>query len=145
MQLSDELIIEQIQIGPMLNFTYIVGSKSTREVALVDPAWDIDALLDHLDEKDYTLNSVLVTHYHPDHVGGSMRGEGIEGVAQIMEKRPVLVYANKVEADGVQKVTGISDSDIKRVDSGDTLSIGPVEVEFLHTPGHTPGSPVFPG
>lgn len=143
MQLSDELIIEQIQIGPMLNFTYIVGSKSTREVALVDPAWDIDALLNHLDEKDYVLNSVLVTHYHPDHVGGAMRGEGIEGVAQIMEKRPVKVYANRVEAEGVQKVTGISDSDIKKVDSGDKLDIGLVEVEFLHTPGHTPGSQCF--
>ena len=143
MQLSDELIIEQIQIGPMLNFTYIVGSKSTREVALVDPAWDIEALLNHLDEKDYKLSSVLVTHYHPDHVGGAMRGEGIEGVAQIMEKRPVKVYANRLEAQGVQKVTGVSDSDIMKVDSGDTLDIGLVEVEFLHTPGHTPGSQCF--
>ena len=143
MELSDELIIEQIQIGPMMNFTYIVGSKSTREVALVDPAWDIDALLSHLDEKEYVLNSVLVTHYHPDHVGGAMRGEGIEGVAQIMENRPVRVYAHRLEAQGVQKVTGISDSDIKQVDSGDTLDIGLVEVEFLHTPGHTPGSQCF--
>ncbi len=143
MELSDELIIEQIQIGPMQNFTYIVGSKSSREVALVDPAWDIDALLDHLDEKEYVLNSVLVTHYHPDHVGGAMRGEGIEGVAQIMEKRPVKVYAHRLEVQGVQKVTGISDSDIKKVDSGDTLDVGLVEVEFLHTPGHTPGSQCF--
>ena len=37
-----ELIVEQIQIGPMANFTYIVGSRSTRQVAVVDPAWDID-------------------------------------------------------------------------------------------------------
>ena len=45
-----ELIVEQIQIGPMANFTYIVGSRSTREVAVVDPAWDIDGLLNHLAE-----------------------------------------------------------------------------------------------
>ena len=43
-----ELIIEQIEIGPMQNFTYIVGSRSTREVCIVDPAWDIDGLLNHL-------------------------------------------------------------------------------------------------
>lgn len=143
MQLSDELIIEQIQIGPMMNFTYVVGSKTTREVVLVDPAWDVDALLERLDEHDYTLSGVLVTHYHPDHVGGAMRGEGIQGVAEIMEKRPVKVYANRLEAAGVQKVTHISDSDIKKVDSGDTLDVGLVEVEFLHTPGHTPGSQCF--
>ena len=143
MQLSDELIIEQIQIGPMQNFTYIVGSKTTREIVLVDPAWDIDALLDHVDEKDYKVTGVLVTHYHPDHVGGAMRGQGIEGVAEVVAKRPVLVYAQKLEAQGVQKVTGLSTSDIKKVDSGDTLDVGLVEVEFLHTPGHTPGSQCF--
>ncbi|MYD43081.1 MAG: MBL fold metallo-hydrolase [Gammaproteobacteria bacterium] len=143
MQLSDELIIEQIQIGPMQNFTYIVGSKSSREVVLVDPAWDIDALLKRLDEKDFTLSGVLVTHYHPDHVGGSMRGQGIQGVAQVMEQRPVKVYAHRLEAAGVQKVTGISKTDIKAVESGDTLDIGLIEVEFLHTPGHTPGSQCF--
>ena len=143
MEISDELIIEQIQIGPMLNFTYIVGSNTTREIVLVDPAWDIDALLKHIDDKDYALTGVLVTHYHPDHVGGAMRGEGIQGVAEVMARRPVKVYANKLEAQGVQKVTGISDSDIKKVDSGDTLDVGQVEIEFLHTPGHTPGSQCF--
>ena len=41
---ESELIIEQIEIGSMANFTYIVGSRSTREVAIVDPAWDIEAV-----------------------------------------------------------------------------------------------------
>ena len=44
-----ELILEQIEIGPMQNYTYIVGSKETREVVIVDPAWDIDSLLKHLE------------------------------------------------------------------------------------------------
>ena len=59
MSLADELIIEQIQIGPMQNFTYIVGSKATREVAIVDPAWDIDGLLNLLQERDYKLTAAL--------------------------------------------------------------------------------------
>ncbi|MEM7077265.1 MAG: MBL fold metallo-hydrolase [Pseudomonadota bacterium] len=138
-----ELIIEQIEIGPMQNYTYIVGSRESREVAIVDPAWDIDGLLKHLEERDYTLKAALATHYHPDHVGGSMRGNAIEGVATLMEKNPVKVYAHKVEADGLKKVTEISDTDIVRVDSGDTLKLGNIEVEFLHTPGHTPGSQCF--
>lgn len=53
------------------------------------------------------------------------------------------IYAHKIEADGVKKVTGISDSDMVKVDSGDRLKVGDVEVEFLHTPGHTPGSQCF--
>ena len=60
-----------------------------------------------------------------------------------MEQRPVKVYAHKSEAEGVRKVTSISESDIVKVDSGDTLRLGEIEVEFLHTPGHTPGSQCF--
>ncbi len=142
-QVENALIVEQIQLGPMENFVYIVGSAETREVALVDPAWDIDALLNHLDEKDYKLTAALVTHYHPDHIGGSFSGNAISGLAELMEHRPVKVYAHKAEAEGVRKVSGVSESDVETVDSGDTLRLGEIEVEFLHTPGHTPGSQCF--
>ena len=138
-----ELIIEQIQIGPMANFTYVVGSRSTRKVAIVDPAWDIDGLLTHIAERDYELVAALATHYHPDHIGGGMGGHNIAGVAELLAKQPVKVYAHKHEADGVRKVTGISATDMVKVDSGDALKLGDVEIEFLHTPGHTPGSQCF--
>ena len=143
MALEDELILEQIQIGPMENFAYLVGSKSTREVAVVDPAWDIDSLLNLIDERDYKLTAALVTHYHPDHCGGSFGQNNVAGVAELLAQRPVKIYTHKLEAEGLKKVTGISDSDMARVESGDKLDIGDVEVEFLHTPGHTPGSQCF--
>ncbi len=143
MALQDELILEQIQIGPMQNFAYLVGCKSTREVAVVDPAWDIDGLLNLMGERDYKLHSALVTHYHPDHCGGSFGGNTVDGVAELMAKEPVKVYTHKLEADGLKKVTGISDNDMVKVESGDTLKIGDIEIEFLHTPGHTPGSQCF--
>ena len=140
---ESELIIEQIEIGSMANFTYIVGSRSTREVAIVDPAWDIEGLIKHLEERDYTLTAALATHYHPDHVGGGMGGHNIAGVAELLEHKPVKVYAHKHEADGMKKVTALSDSDLVKVDSGDILDVGNVQIEFLHTPGHTPGSQCF--
>jgi glyoxylase-like metal-dependent hydrolase (beta-lactamase superfamily II) len=43
----------------------------------------------------------------------------------------------------LKRVTELSDSDLVKVDSGDTLKLGNIEVEFLHTPGHTPGSQCF--
>lgn len=139
----DELIVEQIQIGPMANFTYLVGSRSTREVAVVDPAWDIDGLLNHIDERGYTLTAVLATHYHPDHIGGGMGNRDIAGVTELLAKKPVKIYAHREEATGVRRVTGISESDLAKVDSGDRLRVGSIEIEFLHTPGHTPGSQCF--
>ena len=140
---ENELVVEQIEIGPMANFTYLVGSRSTREVAVVDPAWDIDGLLDHVAARGYRLVAALATHYHPDHIGGGMRGHNIAGVAELLAKHPLKVYAHRAEADGVRKVTGVSASDVVKVDSGDKLRVGEVEIEFLHTPGHTPGSQCF--
>ena len=140
---NDDLYLEQLLVGPMDNFIYLVGSKSTREVAIIDPAWDIDALLTHIKEKDLKLTSVLVTHYHPDHIGGGMGGHSIEGIAELLEKDPVKIFVHKLEAEGVKKVTGVSDIDLNIVESGDHLTIGKNDIEFLHTPGHTPGSQCF--
>ena len=140
---NEDLYLEQILVGPMENFVYLIGSKSTREVAIIDPAWDINGLLGHIQERDLKLSAVLVTHYHPDHVGGGMGGHSIEGLAELLEKESVKTYVNKLEADGLKKVTGLSDIDMNEVDSGDHLKIGNNDIEFLHTPGHTPGSQCF--
>ena len=140
---NDDLYLEQLLVGPMDNFIYLVGSKSTREVTIIDPAWDIDALLTHIKEKDLKLTSVLVTHYHPDHIGGGMGGNSIEGIAELLEKDPVKIFVHKLEAEGVKQVTGVSDTDLNIVESGDHLTIGKNDIEFLHTPGHTPGSQCF--
>lgn len=143
MDTESELIVEQIAIGPMQNFAYLLGSRSTREVVIVDPAWDIGVLLERVNAHGYTLIGALVTHYHPDHIGGSFGSNTVAGLPELLELNPVRIYANKLEADGVKKVTGVSDSDIVEVGSGDTLKVGEIEIEFLHTPGHTPGSQCF--
>ncbi len=141
--MDDDVYIEQIEIGPMQNYTYIVGSKRTREVALVDPAWNIESLLEHVESRELNPVAALVTHYHPDHIGGDIYGQSIEGLSLLLEHKGMKIYAHREEASGVKRVTGVSDSDIKAVDSGDTLRLGDVEIEFLHTPGHTPGSQCF--
>jgi len=137
------LLIEQIELGQMQNFVYVVGSKTTHEVVLVDPAWDIEGLLEHVERQDLKPIAALITHYHPDHVGGSIMGMEIEGIAKLLEKRDLKIYVHKAEAPGLKQVTGVSDSDVVPVDSGDKMRVAEIEIEFLHTPGHTPGSQCF--
>lgn len=140
---SPHLILEQIEVGPMANFTYVVGSSETREVVLVDPAWEIQRIIDYVHEQDFRVVGALVTHYHPDHVGGHFAGYEIEGLAQLFEHFGTKVYVHKFDADGVKQLTGLTDSDIVQVEANDHLSVGTVDIEFLHTPGHTPGSQCF--
>ncbi|PIQ99924.1 MAG: MBL fold metallo-hydrolase [Nitrospinae bacterium CG11_big_fil_rev_8_21_14_0_20_45_15] len=127
----------------MANFIYLIGDRESKECVVIDPAWDIPDILNLVAEDDMTLTGALVTHYHPDHVGGEIFGMNITGLAELMEKSPVPVYVNKHEAAGLKQITGISDSDMKQVDGGDTMKVGEIDIEFMHTPGHTPGSQCF--
>ena len=129
--------------GQMRNFMYLLGDSETREALVVDPAWDVDSLLRLAEEDDYRVVGALITHYHPDHVGGDMFGMHIEGVSRLLEAKAVPLYVNKHEAEGLKKVTGVSDTDMRMVDDGDTLALGTRELSFIHTPGHTPGSQCF--
>ncbi len=90
-----------------------------------------------------TVIGALVTHYHQDHVGGSIFGMDIEGVARLLARQPVPIYVNEHEADGLRKITGASESDLVRKAGGDVIDLGGLRIRVLHTPGHTPGSQCF--
>ena len=138
-----DLYFRQLPVGEMANLAYLVGSRRTREALVVDPAWDVDGLLDQAEADDMRVVGALVTHYHQDHVGGELFGMEIEGLARLLERNPVPLHVNALEADGLQRVTGVSSSDIQRHEGGDTIELGGVQVRCLHTPGHTPGSQCF--
>ena len=143
MRAASDLYFAQVPVGEMANFAYLVGSREARECLLVDPAWSVDALLDQAEADGMRVAGALVTHYHQDHVGGSIFGMEIEGLARLMARAPVPVHVNAHEAEGVRKVTGLSASDLVPHAGGDVLALGAVRVRLLHTPGHTPGSQCF--
>jgi len=122
---------------------YAIGDPETRQALVVDPAWDVESLVDVVRADGYRVAGALITHYHPDHVGGDLFGLRVEGVAKLLEHEAVPLYVNKHEAEGLKKVTGVAESDLKRVEGGDVLPFGQNTIRFLHTPGHTPGSQCF--
>ena len=127
----------------MQNFVYLVGDRDAGECLVIDPAWDIQGILDVAATDGMAITGALATHYHPDHVGGGMFGIEVEGLAKLMELGPCKVHAHKEEVEGIGVVTGLSKSDLVAHDSGDKIVVGEVEIELLHTPGHTPGSSCF--
>ncbi|MFY9557433.1 MAG: MBL fold metallo-hydrolase [Blastocatellia bacterium] len=127
----------------MANFVYLIGDNQQRVCMVVDPAWDIPGILEFADRDGMEVAGALVTHYHPDHVGGNIFGHSISGLADLVSMRPVKVHINKNESEGVKQVTGLSDGDLETHAGGDKVSIGNLEVRLLHTPGHTPGSQCF--
>lgn len=127
----------------MVNFTYLVGDRDTGECMIVDPAYSVDELLAQAEADEMRLTGVLVSHYHPDHVGGSMMGFSIMGVRELLERHDVPVHVQRVEAPWVQKATGLSADQLALHDPGDQILVGTLPIDLLHTPGHTPGSQCF--
>jgi hydroxyacylglutathione hydrolase len=135
--------LKQMELGPMQNFVYLIGDPLARECVVVDPAWEIDRILETAQADGYAITGALVTHTHQDHVGGSLESWGmpgrIPGVEDLLEKVRAKVHVHKAER---EFLPGFG-SDLVKVDNHDTLQVGRLTIEFLHTPGHTPGSQCF--
>ena len=127
----------------MRNFAYLIGDRETGECLVVDPAYAAVDLVDTLEADGMRLSGVLATHHHPDHVGGSMLGFELPGLRQLLERESVPVHVNEHEVDWVSRVTGIAPSELTGHAHRDKVSVGAIEIELLHTPGHTPGSQCF--
>lgn len=127
----------------MVNFVYLIGDRATSRCLVVDPAYAVDELVGIAGADGMQIEGVLATHYHPDHIGGSMMGFTIEGVSRLLEVANVKVHVQDDEAPWVLRTTGLSETDLVRHAPGDVVSVGALDVHLVHTPGHTPGSQCF--
>ena len=127
----------------MVNFAYLIGDRETGEAVVVDPAYDVDDILSVVEADGMRLVGALGTHYHADHIGGSMMGFAVVGIAELLERASVPIHIQRDEADYVRKTTGVGDADLQLHDSGDVVKVGAIDIELIHTPGHTPGSQCF--
>ena len=127
----------------MVNFAYAIGDRATGQCVLVDPAYDVNDLLAIVGADGMEVTGVLATHYHPDHIGGSMMGYKLQGVRELLTEVGVKVHCNEAETPWVKRVSGLSDSDLVSHEAGDKVMVGEIEIELVHTPGHTPGSQCF--
>ena len=125
-----DLYLRQMEIGPMANFVYLIGPAGAPETAVVDAAWDIEAILRAAEADGRRVVAALVTHWHPDHTNGLER---------LVEATDARVYAQKDELPWLR----YAGANLKAVAPGDELRLGEVTIQFLHTPGHTPGSQCF--
>ncbi len=127
----------------MVNFVYAIGDRDAGECVLVDPAYAVGELVDVVAEDGMTVTGVLATHYHPDHVGGSMMGYTIEGISELLDRVDCPIHVHRDETEWVTKSTAVGADHLVGHDSGDVLEVGGVEITLVHTPGHTPGSQCF--
>ena len=118
------MIIEQIPIGPMANFGYILGCEETRIAALIDPAFEPEKLVARAKELELDVEWILNTHGHFDHINGNNVAVEMTGAKIIGHNSSTFHVDNKV-------------------DHEDIFSIGNLDVRVLFTPGHSPDEVCF--
>lgn len=122
--------IHALELGPMLNFVYLIEDTATRNTAVVDPAWDVDAIIEAANQQDLNITDILLTHSHHDHING------IEGLLNHVNAE---VHLLKPEYEFWQHE--LDKPSLHH--SGDEISLGQSQIKLLHTPGHTPGSACY--
>lgn len=128
--LPPKLILKQFEIGPLNNFIYFLGDAETKEITVVDPAWDVLSLCKEIEKNDYKVTGVFLTHGHPDHVNG---------LKDILGQYNVPVYISKYEAPFYK----LQHKNIVEIEDHQKLKVGGIEFECILTPGHTPGCQCF--
>lgn len=138
----DFAVADQLAVQ-MVNFVYALGDRETGECLLVDPAYAIDDLLRTVALDGMHVTGVLATHYHPDHVGGAMGPNDIEGIAALLDRVDCPIHMQRVEETWVERTTGVGGDHYELHDPGDVVRVGGIDITLIHTPGHTPGSQCF--
>ncbi len=132
---DDALQIEKLQLGPFGTNAYIVVCQRTRDSVLIDTPAEADTILDRL--KDTNPKYILLTHNHMDHLGA---------LSELRSRLKVPLAAHNLDSGNLPSPPEILLSDVDTISGWEilnTISVGDLKIEVLHTPGHTPGSLCF--
>lgn len=138
------MILKELKILTPLGMPtncYIIVDEESKETMVVDPAGDVDKIVEMIDILEGKLKYIYLTHCHGDHIGG---------VSELKERLGGKILIHRIDSEGLNDVNinlgdyvGVGmitlDAD-SRVDDGDLIHLGNLEFRIIHTPGHTAGS-----
>jgi hydroxyacylglutathione hydrolase len=132
-----------IPVGALQANCYLVWDDQRRACA-VDPGGEPERLAEVISRKELTLEAILVTHGHFDHV------EGVSGLAKITGARvycsePVVALLTGCQgcsATGLP-IPAVAETGVSAVSEGSAVTVGDLSVKVIATPGHTPGDVTY--
>ena len=138
------MILKQIKAGPFEANNYLIIDENTKKAAMVDASGDFEKVKSLLDEYGATLEKILLTHGHFDHIGGCY---------DFQKKLDSKVFIHKDDAEMVTKLKqqlqmfGMPAQEEPTTDGfiedGEIIEVGDLKIKAIHTPGHTKGGICF--
>ena len=134
------MIIESLEVGPIMANCYIVGCEETKEAVVIDPGGDADRILLKLSEPGLTVKYIINTHGHFDHVGANKELKETTGAMLLIHKgdAPML---QRLSTDAGMFGLSAENSPVpdQNIGDGSIVKFGNLKIRCIHTPGHSPG------
>ena len=117
------MIIKQIAIGYMDNFCYLIGCEITRQALVIDPGPDVERIVSAAEKENLEIVTIVNTHGHGDHTAGN---------AVLKARTGARVHIHELDGDRYPAADVLLRAE-------ETLQLGDIAFDVIHTPGHTPG------
>lgn len=139
--MTEEPVIEILELGPFFVNCYIVGDPGSKEGLVVDPSWEPQRIISHVDKLDLKISKIVITHGHADHIGA------LDEIRKTFEA-PVFIGEKDAAmlTNPVSNLSGLAGEDIITTEpdgflkEGDKVTVGRFSFDVLETPGHSQGS-----
>ncbi|NIM03735.1 MBL fold metallo-hydrolase [bacterium] len=133
-------MVKIFTVGPMEANCYIVYDPDKREGLIIDPGAEGSRLIKFIRQKNISINYIVNTHGHPDHVGANRKIKEYTNAPILIHPydAPLLAKSNSILPliFPMESSSPAADTFIK---DGDVIECGEMKLKVLHTPGHTPG------
>ena len=117
-----QMQIIQLKFSRGDNFIYIIGCEKTGEAVVIDPSGDVERIVSEIQGRNWKLRTIINTHGHGDHTGGNKALKKTTGARILMHCADAGQYP-----------------EIDRCVNEESLQVGNITFQIIHTPGHTPG------
>lgn len=134
------LIFDGFSVGPWESNCFIIGCGETKEGAVVDPGAEAGKILNRVKKLGLKINKIILTHGHPDHISALAEVQKATGAKVLIHgaDADMLTDARRNLSLYMGQKMEMDQADILLKD-GDTIKVGNITLEVMHTPGHTPG------
>jgi len=135
------MIIEQIPVGRMAVFCYLIAEREGGDAILIDPASDFDKISEYITRYKLKLKKIVNTHGHFDHTSGNSYFCKMTGAGLMIHEYDYGFLKTKINRfASFIKGGRCRNTDVTLLRDNDTFTLGGLILKVIHTPGHTRGS-----
>ncbi len=135
------MLVKKVIVGPFQANCYIIADEKGGEGIVIDPGGDVEVILDSIKSSNLNIIYIIATHAHIDHIAGVEQLKKLTGAKFLLHflDAPFLEDP-KLNLSSLLQTPSTFSSPEKFLQEGEKVKLGKIELEVIHTPGHTPGS-----